>query len=398
MLAFFGNKSDKDAVDLMLEKAKSMLHPGGVLIIAIENQLGLKYLSGYSEDHLGRPMLGIEDQYTASTVVTFGKRELTRRVVAAGFTEQQFWFPFPDYKLPVFALSDRALADDIQTDFAALIRAACQTDFQKPAYTSFMPELAWDVIARNGLQGELANSFLLVASAEAIPEQNVVAYHYSAGRNSKYMKSVEFTLNNGSFIVNRVPLYPDRMDDVPGTLSLLLESEVFENGKLWRDVGYRLMMRNGWSINELSDWLRLWLSAFQRHLQDAGENIPAALTDTISGRHLDALPRNLIVDDGKKSRFIDQEWVGTGEIEFGFILFRSIWDLICDMQEIGEPSNGTSLQLASIIQLTLLQLGFSVTAADLSRYYEMEVSFREAVIGKALPRNASIIFRSLRRG
>jgi 2-polyprenyl-3-methyl-5-hydroxy-6-metoxy-1,4-benzoquinol methylase len=43
----------------MLERVRSLLKPKGKLIIAIENQLGLKYFAGAPEDHLGQPMYGI---------------------------------------------------------------------------------------------------------------------------------------------------------------------------------------------------------------------------------------------------------------------------------------------------------------------------------------------------
>src|SRR5690606_13740042 len=44
----------------MLRRAVSHLRPGGALVVAIENQIGLKYLLGAREDHLGRPWVGIE--------------------------------------------------------------------------------------------------------------------------------------------------------------------------------------------------------------------------------------------------------------------------------------------------------------------------------------------------
>ena len=394
---FFGNSSDRDAVDLMLEKVRSMLAPDGILIVAIENQLGLKYLAGYSEDHLGRPMVGIEDQYTASTVVTFGKRELSGRVGKAGLGHQQWWFPFPDYKMPAFALSERAIARDIPTDFASLIRAACQTDPQKPAYTAFAPELAWDAIARNGLQGDLANSFLLLASAQEIAQKDVVAYHFSdGGRLPQFTKTVEFVLDGDRLVVKRVPLQSGAAAVQTGALASIPEDEVFEPGLLWRDAGYRLLMRHGWSINELSGWMKIWWHCFRELLQSRGEAAPKRLTDGLAGGYIDALPRNLILGGDDRGHFIDLEWVNPQPVEAGFVLFRAMWDLLWEMQYAGEPAAGTSTQIAAIMQQVFLQLGFPLTADDLVRYYEMEMSFREAVIGKTLRRDPAAMFRSLR--
>ncbi len=52
-----------DPVDALIVKARGFLRPGGILIVAIENQLGLKYFAGCAEDHLGQAMVGIEDRY-----------------------------------------------------------------------------------------------------------------------------------------------------------------------------------------------------------------------------------------------------------------------------------------------------------------------------------------------
>jgi hypothetical protein len=92
-----------DAADPVLEclrRARSWLAEGGMLILAIENQLGLKYFAGCAEDHLDLPYAGIEGLYGKRTAVTFGRRELAELLARAGFASQEWHFPFPDYKLP----------------------------------------------------------------------------------------------------------------------------------------------------------------------------------------------------------------------------------------------------------------------------------------------------------
>lgn len=95
----------------MLKAAFDFLRPGGKAYIAIENRLGMKYLAGCSEDHLGRPFVGIEGYDCPEKIRTFTHSELEALVVEAGFQSAFFYYPFPDYKLPSVIFSDTQLAD-----------------------------------------------------------------------------------------------------------------------------------------------------------------------------------------------------------------------------------------------------------------------------------------------
>ena len=46
-----------DPVKMLLEKAKELLKENGVMVVAIENQLGLKYFNACTEDHAGELFL-----------------------------------------------------------------------------------------------------------------------------------------------------------------------------------------------------------------------------------------------------------------------------------------------------------------------------------------------------
>jgi 2-polyprenyl-3-methyl-5-hydroxy-6-metoxy-1,4-benzoquinol methylase len=66
----------EDPVMAALQLARAFLKPGGSLLIAIENQLGLKYFNGAPEDHMGQFAFGLNDSYSRDSVVTFGREEL----------------------------------------------------------------------------------------------------------------------------------------------------------------------------------------------------------------------------------------------------------------------------------------------------------------------------------
>jgi hypothetical protein len=66
-----------------LAKAATLRKPGGALLVAIENQIGLKYLLGYREDHLGLPWIGIEGYPGDHGIRTFTRSVLGRMLTAA---------------------------------------------------------------------------------------------------------------------------------------------------------------------------------------------------------------------------------------------------------------------------------------------------------------------------
>ena len=99
-----------------LANIKKLLNPGGTVLIAIENKFGLKYWAGAREDHTGQYFDSLEGYHnTESQVRTFGKGELNKIVLDAGYNNVEFYYPFPDYKFPQQIFSDDNLpkAEDL---------------------------------------------------------------------------------------------------------------------------------------------------------------------------------------------------------------------------------------------------------------------------------------------
>jgi SAM-dependent methyltransferase len=98
-----------------LRRARTVLAPGGQFVIGIENRLGLKYLLGAPDDHIGVPHIASYDATLASEKwlrqsgqalrsFTFSRAELDELLAAAGFTRTTFFAALPDYKLPELIL------------------------------------------------------------------------------------------------------------------------------------------------------------------------------------------------------------------------------------------------------------------------------------------------------
>lgn len=109
--AFQDQTDPQERQRAFLRKARGELAAGGALILGIENRLGLKYLLGCPDDHLGVPHIATlpaeqarrrwrEFSGQALQSFTYSLTELTQLLRDAGFNQLDFFAAFPDYKLP----------------------------------------------------------------------------------------------------------------------------------------------------------------------------------------------------------------------------------------------------------------------------------------------------------
>ncbi|EKN62795.1 class I SAM-dependent methyltransferase [Schinkia azotoformans] len=141
-----------------LMKIKQLLKPGGKLFIAIENKYGLKYWAGAREDHTGRFFDSIEGYSGEVSARTFSKRELMSLLENVGFSNQQYYYPIPDYKLPFRIYSDERLPH--VGELRDLIHNYDQQRFQL-----FNESVAFDEIIVDGNFPFFSNSFLVVCGS-----------------------------------------------------------------------------------------------------------------------------------------------------------------------------------------------------------------------------------------
>lgn len=108
----FQNEADPQARQRsFLAKTKRELAAGGCLILGIENRLGLKYVLGCPDDHIGVAGIALLDADRAKArwretsghtlqSFTYTQAELETLLREAGYTDIAFYGAFPDYKLP----------------------------------------------------------------------------------------------------------------------------------------------------------------------------------------------------------------------------------------------------------------------------------------------------------
>ena len=174
-----------------------------MVVVAIENQLGLKYLLGYGEDHLGEPWAGVEGYRTppvparATGPRTWSRRRLGGLLAQAGFPSQRWLFPFPDYKLPAVVVDEAAYAEVDAPDFVdQIVRWPCSPLASEPARVCD-DRLAHRVFLEAGLGPDVANSFLVVAGHDAAAitrrlDPDVAAWFFGSDRLRLWLGSKTF--------------------------------------------------------------------------------------------------------------------------------------------------------------------------------------------------------------
>jgi ABC-type polysaccharide/polyol phosphate transport system ATPase subunit/2-polyprenyl-3-methyl-5-hydroxy-6-metoxy-1,4-benzoquinol methylase len=94
-----------------LSKIKNELSINGRVIIGIENRIGMKYLLGTNDDHIGIPNISTLDSKLAKVkykqnykrelkTITYTKREYEKMLIDSGFKKISFYAAYPDYKIP----------------------------------------------------------------------------------------------------------------------------------------------------------------------------------------------------------------------------------------------------------------------------------------------------------
>jgi 2-polyprenyl-3-methyl-5-hydroxy-6-metoxy-1,4-benzoquinol methylase len=360
-----------------------LLKRDGVIILAIENKLGLKYFAGAAEDHTGVPFAGINDDYTSDSVVTFGQMELRELLNTTSFREQRWYFPCPDYKLPATILSPKVISEHHELA-ATLLAQSVVLDPQRPNNPSFSLEQAWSVIEQNRLVGQLANSFLVVAgmsraSVAEFDSDKSIAWHYTTGRHPAFNKQTQFVQQNKGIIVQRRHLQATPAPAVP--LECVIKSERFVDGTNWWRRLSSIMNKANWSVREIADWGRVWIDALLQVCK-INEFNGDTFREYVSGRFFDAAPFNLIQLTKGACCFVDQEWRLMPDVEFGFLVFRGLRDSLMRVTSSAAAAPNTPSNVNVLISTILAELGVMVTKIELDRFSLMEQQVQSWIQGR----------------
>ncbi|HZT39207.1 MAG TPA: class I SAM-dependent methyltransferase [Bryobacteraceae bacterium] len=361
----------------MLRRCRALLRPGGVLLLAIENQLGLKYFCGAPEDHLAIPYAGVQDQYGPRTQVTFGRNELKRLLHESGFEHFEFLYPFPDYKF-ARAIFPEAAFKKYDVNVASVLRMMGAPGQGAEHWRSFSEEMAWPVILRNGLAEDLANSFLILASArkiDAIGVRRPVSM-YATSRRRCFAKCISFDPLGEDAEVKRTPLYLEQPQPDP-QYEYRLETEPLYRGRLLGESFLEVLNRPGWTAEDLAACCGPWLDYLRRRVI-ATERLRG---EWLPGDFVDCTPFNLVVDASGDLHRFDQEWVSKEIIPVSFVLFRGVLDVLLRPRSFASPGRLPSTRLLDIVERVLTCVGAIEDRRDIADALDREARLHDFVYG-----------------
>jgi cyclopropane fatty-acyl-phospholipid synthase-like methyltransferase len=328
-----------DGAQAMLRRARSHLRENGVVAVAIENQLGLKYLLGGREDHLAKPWVGIDGYPGPPGVRTWSRRVLRAMLAEAGLVEQHWLAPFPDYKLPTVVLDERLYE---RADAAELIE---QLVPHPVAFHDQAPlrladaAAAHRVWAEAGMAPEVASSFLIVAGsagaalADIVP-QDTLAWMFGSFRRPPWRR--ERLLTDAMRLVTVGDTRPHRREWIgqgPG------EERSFVRGRtLALDA---LDAVRAHDLDSLGAVLRRWRDELAARSVEIGEVAPGVhpflLPDATRGLPdglFDASLANFVQTD-EGLALIDDEWRTCGTVDCRVAEYRALWSLAVDIVSRG---------------------------------------------------------------
>lgn len=150
----------------LLLRLKTLLRPSGILLLGVENRLGLRYFCGDKEAFTGHVMDGLDNYSKVSHQRmqmiggrAYSKAEYERMVVNTGFKNHKFYSVLPVLECPQILISEDYLPNESMD-----VRVFPQ--YKSPETLFLEEERMYSALIDNQMFHQMANGFLIEASVE----------------------------------------------------------------------------------------------------------------------------------------------------------------------------------------------------------------------------------------
>lgn len=130
-----------------------MLKEDGIILLATENRLGVKYFSGAIENYSNKFFVGLDNFDGYDVVYTPTKEELQNLLRKCGITDYKFYYPFPDNIFPTEIYTDRSL------EYLLYGGKSEETGWDR--FELFNEREMFETLQREGVVQNFANAFLV---------------------------------------------------------------------------------------------------------------------------------------------------------------------------------------------------------------------------------------------
>jgi len=307
------NVSSVDAIKKLIKTAYRALKDDGILVIAIENRLGLKYIEGCTEDHYARPYIGIYNYPNDAGIRTYTRKEWEALFHRLEIAHYRFCYPFPDYKLPTVILSDDYI-NNTTTGHEHLFGIVSR-DYNRAFDAPIDEYIFWEGARQLGCLGDFANSFLIVAAKSRESRDKALDsdfIHISDVSRKPAFRTITKKLSGKNEVIkNR--LYPNENYRSQLGIDQDLMPSAYIEGRLLSSEWLRVLKSEG-SVDEFEKLVRKYYQ-FVEDCSKQTEN---------QNDLLDVLPFNIIVSSEGEYMVFDREWRMQRQLRPQFILFRAL--------------------------------------------------------------------------
>lgn len=379
--------------ETMINSIKKYLKPEGKILIAIENKMGLKYLNGAKEDHVGKSFIGMEDYRYISSVRTFSKPELCDLLKRCNIDKYEFYYPVPDYKMPLAIYSDQYLPKIGDVRIWGM-------NYDQIRYAFYNEAIMADQVCKDELFSYFANSFLLVCNED---NNNIRFASYTNERKKEYqtktiiydegnkvnvkkefLKQISREYNIFNQMNENYMRLQDEYNDInylkPMVIDNVLTYEYINGNTV--DVELSMYVHDiNKLLSEIKKIINKYLCCHNDILVDFNltteyENIfgkiaPKTKEKSLPITNLDLLFHNIIIKDNVAYCF-DYEWVYDFPIPYEFVLYRMIVAFYSKY----------NMYFSKMLNKKNLLIELGVKEENISVYNQMEQKFSEFAHGK----------------
>ena len=213
-LALQAGESD----EACLQRMYALVVPGGRLVMACDNTCGIKYLSGGQLEETGGFFGGLDMDAGQRTETVYYYEGLKKLLSGLADGEAEFFYPYPDFRYPLFIYSDDRLP--YQGELAHY-----DVNFSQPRFWTFSDVRGFDSVIENNIFTRFANCFLVTVTKQggAAPtdkKAKTIYRKFPENRGRRFRMETDIVSGPEGKYVSKTPVFPEGKKHVEKTLEL----------------------------------------------------------------------------------------------------------------------------------------------------------------------------------